>query len=305
MGRFGGGESSYGSDADVMYVAAVDADVDAPKDSISTEGGKFSGQIGITEQTVADDNADKPDYLKRGVIARGLGRSYNESGQNSGGLTIDMTPLTRIYAIDDESATVDLDAGVSLDTLMQAALPHGLWVPVLPGTRQVTVGGAIALHMAVRHAERVAAVIASSPAVSIASDKHAGLLARIDKMEREGVQAVIDTLDNGYPAELRGDAARFASFRARWLGGDPLSYGAIYRMLIATDLQPELSRIRCPVLLTAGAFDRVRPPQLVEPVAQAIPGARYMTLQAAHYAPVHAPEIYAKAVGEFLDSVGV
>ena len=93
---------------------------------------------------VADDNADKPDYLKRGVIARGLGRSYNESGQNSGGLTVDMTPLQRIYAIDADTATVDLDAGVSLDALMRAALPYGLWVPVLPGTRQVTIGGAIA-----------------------------------------------------------------------------------------------------------------------------------------------------------------
>ena len=36
-----------------------------------------------------------------------------------------------------------VDAGVSLDTLMRAALPHGLWLPVLPGTRQVTIGGAI------------------------------------------------------------------------------------------------------------------------------------------------------------------
>ena len=93
---------------------------------------------------VADDNSDKPDYLKRGVIARGLGRSYNESGQNSGGLTVDMTQLTRVYSIDDETGIVDVDAGISLDTLMQVALPHGLWVPVLPGTRQVTVGGAIA-----------------------------------------------------------------------------------------------------------------------------------------------------------------
>ncbi len=38
---------------------------------------------------------------------------------------------------------VDVDGGVSLDQLMKAALPCGLWVPVLPGTRQVTIGGAI------------------------------------------------------------------------------------------------------------------------------------------------------------------
>lgn len=93
---------------------------------------------------VADANADKPSYLRRGVIARGLGRSYNESAQNVGGLTIDMTQLKRIHSIDDTTGVVDLDAGVSLDELMAVALPFGLWVPVLPGTRQVTIGGAIA-----------------------------------------------------------------------------------------------------------------------------------------------------------------
>ncbi|MGH3850937.1 MAG: FAD-binding protein, partial [Pseudonocardiaceae bacterium] len=52
--------------------------------------------------------------------------------------------LDRIHRIDAQDQTVTLDAGVSLDTLMRRALPFGLWVPVLPGTRQVTVGGAIA-----------------------------------------------------------------------------------------------------------------------------------------------------------------
>jgi decaprenylphospho-beta-D-ribofuranose 2-oxidase len=92
---------------------------------------------------VADANADSPSHLRRGIVARGLGRSYGDVAQNAGGIVVDMTALNRIHAIDPDAATVDVDAGVSLDELMRAALPYGLWVPVLPGTRQVTVGGAI------------------------------------------------------------------------------------------------------------------------------------------------------------------
>src|ERR1700742_1192587 len=80
----------------------------------------------------------------RGVIARGLGRSYGDNAQNGGGIVVDMTALSRIHTIDGDTHLVDLDGGVSLDQLMRAALPFGLWVPVLPGTRQVTIGGAIA-----------------------------------------------------------------------------------------------------------------------------------------------------------------
>lgn len=96
----------------------------------------------VTE--VADHNNSSPTHLHRGIIARGLGRSYGDVAQNGGGLVIDMNALNKIHNIDRDTGLVDVDGGVNLDQLMKAALPFGLWVPVLPGTRQVTVGGAIA-----------------------------------------------------------------------------------------------------------------------------------------------------------------
>ena len=79
----------------------------------------------------------------RGGIARGLGRAYGDAAQNAGGAVLDMTGLDRVHAIDADSGTVLCDAGVSLHRLMEVLLPLGWFVPVTPGTRYVTVGGAI------------------------------------------------------------------------------------------------------------------------------------------------------------------
>ncbi|MGP4010139.1 FAD-binding protein [Streptomyces sp. 4N124] len=97
----------------------------------------------IRPRTYEEAAAAVRDCGARGGIPRGLGRAYGDAAQNAGGTVLDMTGLDRIHAIDADGGTVLCDAGVSLHRLMEVLLPLGWFVPVTPGTRQVTVGGAI------------------------------------------------------------------------------------------------------------------------------------------------------------------
>jgi len=79
-----------------------------------------------------------------GGLAAGLGRSYGDSGLNPGGRTIDMTGLDRVHAFDPRTGVLRADAGLSLDGAIRLGLPHGRFPPVVPGTKNVTLGGAVA-----------------------------------------------------------------------------------------------------------------------------------------------------------------
>jgi FAD/FMN-containing dehydrogenase len=74
----------------------------------------------------------------------GLGRSYGDSCLNEGRTLIDCSRLTRILAFDRENGRIWCEAGVSLADILSVAVPAGWFLPVTPGTKFVTVGGAIA-----------------------------------------------------------------------------------------------------------------------------------------------------------------
>lgn len=79
-----------------------------------------------------------------GCLATGLRRSYGDSCLNSSGSIIDMTGLDRLMFFDPVTGVIRADAGASLAQILRLVVPHGWFLPTTPGTRFVTLGGAVA-----------------------------------------------------------------------------------------------------------------------------------------------------------------
>jgi 3-oxoadipate enol-lactonase len=160
-------------------------------------------------------------------------------------------------------------------------------------------------HFGIAGKVALAGVAVGSPATGIAAERRGPALERLARIEAAGMGfAVEDSMLNGYAPELRGDIKRFERFRTRWLGNDPSSYTAVWRMLASADMQAALASIACPVLVIGGSLDRVRPPAAAESVAKTIPGARYVEIRTGHYMSVQTPDLLADTIDEFLKSVG-
>ncbi len=100
----------------------------------------------VTQNVVrmTDRHAPLPLPAEGSVLPYGLGRSYGDSCLNGGGTLIETRALRRFISFDRQTGEIACEAGVSLADIIEVALPHGWFLPVTPGTKFVTLGGAIA-----------------------------------------------------------------------------------------------------------------------------------------------------------------
>jgi FAD/FMN-containing dehydrogenase len=123
----------------------------------------------------------------RKLLTVGLGRSYGDSGLNPDGAVIDMRSLDRAIAFDPETRLLRAEAGMSLDALLAILVPRGFFLPVTPGTRFVTLGGAVAndVHGKNHHragtigrwVRRLGLLRSDGGAIELAPDDKSGLFA--------------------------------------------------------------------------------------------------------------------------------
>lgn len=87
-----------------------------------------------------------PDWklLEHPVLPYGQGRSYGDACLNEGGILLHARPLCRFISFDDQAGILRCEAGTTLAEILHLIVPRGWFLPVTPGTKHVTIGGAIA-----------------------------------------------------------------------------------------------------------------------------------------------------------------
>ncbi len=91
-------------------------------------------------------------------IARGLGRSYGDAALNHQGGVILFERLNRFVAFDPRTGVLECEAGVTLAEILEFVVPRGHYLPVTPGTKFVTLGGAIANDIHGKNHHRVGTI---------------------------------------------------------------------------------------------------------------------------------------------------
>lgn len=106
--------------------------------------------------TYSRDESDIRPFLKEeSLLSRGMGRSYADQATNTNHRILKMEKMNHFLKFDETSGVLECEAGVTLADIIQYLAPRG-WFPLInPGTKHVTLGGAIAndIHGKAHHVD--------------------------------------------------------------------------------------------------------------------------------------------------------
>ncbi len=84
------------------------------------------------------------DGVHHGALPVGMGRSYGDVCLLKDGTLVKTTGMNRLLGFDPATGVLTAEAGITLAQILDFAVPRGFFLPVSPGTKYVTLGGAIA-----------------------------------------------------------------------------------------------------------------------------------------------------------------
>ncbi|WP_421376722.1 3-oxoadipate enol-lactonase [Paraburkholderia sp. DD10] len=164
----------------------------------------------------------------------------------------------------------------------------------------ISMGGLTGVALAARHADRLERVVLSNTAARIGSPEV--WVPRAARARGEGMVALAEAvLPRWFTAEfIEREPVVFAMIRDVFVHIDKEGYALNCEAIDATDLRPEVPGIKVPALVISGTHDVATLPEQGRELAQALPGARYVELDAAHISNIEKSESFTKTVLDFL-----
>ena len=163
----------------------------------------------------------------------------------------------------------------------------------------LSLGGMIGMWLGVHAPERLHSLVLANTAARIGTVD--GWNARIERIREVGLQAAAASiLERWLSPEFRLRSPELCQVLERMLVATPAEgYVACCAALRDADLREEIATIRLPVLVIGGAKDLATPPADTRAVAERIPGARYVELDAAHLSNLEATTKFSAELRRF------